>query len=148
MRPVQDDGILAFRPSWAPSTPIDVKAEPPSASITFTADEFEAIEDVYRQLRPMEESRPKTWLAYVDELKGSENDLGLREGEVLFTIFDDDQVIRARASLTTEQYQVAYKFHNPARPLAVKGQLHRGPRMSRLTQITELSPALSSDVNG
>ena len=148
MRPAQDDGILEFRPSWASSTPVISEKEPPPASVTFSGDEFEAIEDVYRQLRPMEESRPKAWIAFVDELKGAESGSGLREGEVVFTIFDDDELVRAKASLTREQYQIAYESHNPVRPLFVLGQLHRGPRVSRLTQITELRPTLSTEVGG
>jgi len=148
MRPLHDDGILEFRPSWASSTPISPNEEPSPASITFRGDEFEAIEDVYRQLRPMEESKPKAWMAFVDELKGSESDSGMREGEVVFTIFDDDELVRAKASLTREQYQIAYGLHNPVRPLFVIGQLHRGPRVSRLTQVTELRPALPTEVAG
>jgi hypothetical protein len=148
MRPAQDDGILEFRPSWASSTPVSGNEVASPASITFSSDKFEAIEDIYRQLRPMEESKPKAWIAFGDELKGSESDSGMREGDVVFTIFDDDEIVRARASLTREQYQIAYELHNPARPLFVIGQLYRGPRVSRLTQITELRPAPLTDVNG
>ncbi|MBI3463826.1 MAG: hypothetical protein HY000_12335 [Planctomycetes bacterium] len=126
MRPTQDDGILEFRPSWASSTPISPEESPP-ASITFSGDEFEAIEEVYRQLRPMEGSKPKAWIAFVDELKGSETDSGMREGEVIFTIVDDDELVRAKANLTAEQYQLAYELHNPVRPLFVTGQLSPWP---------------------
>jgi hypothetical protein len=147
MRPVQDDGILEFRPTWASSTPVDLTEGPHPPSVTFSGDEFEAIEDVYRQLRPMEELKPKAWIGFVDELKGSEDKTGLREGEVVFTVIDDDELIRAKASLTSEQYQVAYELHNPVRPLFVIGELYRGPRVSRLTNITELRPALPTDVH-
>jgi hypothetical protein len=148
MRPLQDDGVLEFRPSWAPSTPIGAEPELLADSITFSGDEFEAIEDVYRQLRPSEESRPKAWIGFVDELKGTETDGGAREGEVVFTIFDDDELVRAKATLTRQQYQMAYEFHNPARPLFIIGQLHRGPRVSRLTQIIQLRPTLPTEVGG
>jgi len=148
MRPTQDDGILEFRASWAASTPISADEPHPPSSITFSSDEFAAIEEIYRQLRPTEESKPRTWIAVVDELKGTESDAGMREGEVVFTIFDDDELIRARATLTREHYQIAYELHNPVRPLFVTGQLHRGPRVSRLTQISELRPAAPTDVGG
>lgn len=146
MRPVQDGGVLEFRPSWAASTPISAEDQLASIPISFSADKFEAVEEVYRQLRPMEESKPRPWIAFVDELKGSEGGSGMREGEVVFTIVGDDELVRAKASLTKDQYQVAYELHNPARPLFVIGQLHRGPRVARLTHISEVRPALPTDV--
>ncbi|MFN0055941.1 MAG: hypothetical protein ACKV0T_27670 [Planctomycetales bacterium] len=146
MRPTQDDGILEFIPSWAASEPIDLDPRVAGRSIIFSSDEFEPIEDIYRQLRPTEESQTKPWIAFVEELRGTEGDAGAREGEVVFTIFDDDQLVRARATLSKEQYQTAYEAHNPTRPLVVRGQLHRGPRVSRLTQITELRAATTTDV--
>jgi hypothetical protein len=146
MRPQQDDGLLEFRPSWAASTPVDAADASPALSVTFSGNEFDAIEDVYRQLRPSEESHPKQWIGFVDELKGSEDKSGLREGEVVFTIIDDEQLVRAKASLSSEQYQTAHQLHNPVKPLVVMGELHRGPRVSRLINITELRPALPTDV--
>lgn len=103
-----------------------------------SGDEFAAIEDVYRQLRPYEGPQARPWIAYVDELRGTEADDGTREGEVILTLFDDDELVRARASLSREQYRVAYEAHNPTRPLVVTGQLHRGPRVSRLLQVTSV----------
>ncbi len=146
MRPAQDDGILEFRPSWASSTPMSLNEPPIPEAIAFSCDKFDAIEDVYRRLRPSEGSVPKQWIAFVDELKGSESDSGIREGEVVFTIVDDDEMVRAKASLTVDQYQIAYEAHNPIRPLIVFGQLHRGPRVSRFSHITELRPAVPADV--
>ena len=146
MRPVQDDGILEFIPSWAASEPIELDPRVAARSIIFSSDEFEPIEDIYRQLRPTEESQTKPWIAFVEELRGTEGDAGAREGEVVFTIFDDDQLVRARATLSKEQYQTAYEAHNPTRPLVVRGHLNRGPRVSRLTQITELRAATTTEV--
>jgi hypothetical protein len=148
MRPVQDDGVLEFRPSWASSTPLSPEDSLTPSTITFGGDEFVAVEEVYRQLRPIEESNPRPWIAFVAELKGSESDSGMREGEVVFAILDDDELVRAKASLSKALYQVAYEFHNPARPLLVVGQLHRGPRVSRLTHISELRPAMPTEVHG
>lgn len=137
MRPAQDDGILEFIPSWASSTPMEAEQGPLPGAVTFSSDEFVAVEDVYRQLRPYEGPQAKPWIAYVDELRGTEAADGTREGEVIFTLFDEDELVRAKASLSKEQYQVAYEAHNPTRPLAVAGQLHRGPRVSRL-QVTKV----------
>ncbi|MDZ4783834.1 MAG: hypothetical protein SGJ19_26600 [Planctomycetia bacterium] len=139
MRPKEEDGILEFLPSWAPSTPMGSAADLPS-QIVFSYDEFEAVEEVYRQLRPTEASESKMWIAYVDELKGTEIADGVREGEVVFTVFDGDEVIRARARLTREQYQTACLAHNPIKPLFVVGRLNRGARVSRLLDVTKVEP--------
>lgn len=146
MRPAQDGGILEFIPSWAPSEPLEPAEGVATRSIIFSIDEFEPIEDIYRQLRPVEAPQAKPWVAFIDELKGSEVDDAEREGEVVFTIFDEDELVRAKATLTKEQYRIAYEAHNPSRPLVVRGFLARGPRVSRLTQISELRFAVSQDV--
>lgn len=146
MRPAQDGGVLEFMASWAASEPVEFDSAVFGRSIIFSSDEFESIEDVYRQLRPHEESMARLWIAFVDELKGTEDDAGSREGEVVLTIFNDDQLIRAKATLNKDQYKIAYDAHNPSRPLVVCGHLNRGPRVSRLTQITELRPATPIDV--
>ncbi|MFO1044174.1 MAG: hypothetical protein U0941_20510 [Planctomycetaceae bacterium] len=146
MRPAEADGILEFIPSWAASEPIEPGPHALRRSIIFSNDEFERIEDIYRQLQPAEESLTRLWIAFVDELRGTEGDAGAREGEVVLTIFDDDQLVRARATLSKEQYQTAYEAHNPTRPLMVRGHLNRGPRVSRLTQIAELRLAPTVEV--
>jgi hypothetical protein len=147
MRPHEEESLLEFTPSWASSEPLSSDEPAPPSSVIFSENEFDPIEDIYRQLRPVEDPRLKPWIAFVDELKGTESDAGAREGEVVLTLFDDDQLVRAKASLTKEQYQIAYESHNPVRPLVVYGQLSRGPRVSRLTKITELRPALPTEVS-
>lgn len=146
MRPADETGALEFIPSWASSEPMaDDRLSRP---VMFSADEFSSIEDVYRQLRPVEGPTAKPWIAFVDELKGTEGEAGTREGDVVFTLFDDDELVRAKANLNAAEYQIAYGAHSPTRPLVVFGQLSRGPRVSRLTNITEIRPALPRDIHG
>jgi len=146
MRPGDEGGSLEFIPSWASSEPL--ADDRLTRAVMFSADEFTSIEEVYRQLRPVEGLSDKPWIAFVDELKGTEGGTGTREGDVVFTLFDDDELVRAKASLNAAQYQLAYEAHNPTRPLVVRGQLSRGPRVSRLSNITEVRPALAEDING
>ena len=82
MRPTQDNAFLEFRPSWASSTPMNPEEKSAAVSITFSGDEFQAIEDIYRQLRPWEGSKPRRWIAFVDELKGSESDSAHAKGRL------------------------------------------------------------------
>jgi hypothetical protein len=146
MRPADEDGVLEFIPSWASSTPMDNPAllQP----VSFSGDEFESIEDVYRQLRPVQGPTAKPWIATIDKLLGTEDEGGMRQGEVAFTLFDvdDGEVLRAKASLTVEQYDVAYRAHNPSMPLVVVGELSRGPRVSRLSNVTSIRLAQLDDI--
>jgi hypothetical protein len=137
MRPLQEDGVLEVIPSWASSTPID-PMDAGFHTVRFTSDEFESVEDIYRQLRPYEEATATSWVACVEELLGTDSGEGVREGEVVLSLFDEDQVIRARATLKAEDYKIAYEAHNPTRPLVVVGQLHRGPRVSRLSSVSKV----------
>lgn len=146
MRPADETGTLEFMPSWASSAPM--VDDSLSRSVVLSADKFTSIEDVYRQLRPIEGTTAKPWIAFVDELKGTEGEEGTREGDVVFTLFDDDELVRAKASLRAAEYQIAYEAHSPTRPLFVYGQLSRGARVSRLTNITEIRPALPEDISG
>jgi hypothetical protein len=138
MRPPREDGILEFLPSWAPSTPARATGMP--GIVRFSADEFPAIEDIYRQIRTREEPLSNTWVALVEELKGTESEEGVREGEVVFTLIGGGETIRARANLTVEQYRIAYEAHNPSVALELKGVLHRGPRLSRINPLEKLTP--------
>jgi len=145
MRPVDEDGALEVIPSWASSTPMaDATQYEP---VKFSGDEFTSIEEVYRQLRPVEGLTAKPWIATIDKLLGTGDEGGLREGEVVFTLFDDGEVLRAKASLTAEQYEVAYRAHNPSRQLVVVGELSRGPRVSRLSNITSIRPAEFANIS-
>lgn len=136
MRPAEERGALEFSASWASSEPVVDTAM--SKPVMFSGDEFVSIEDVYRQLRPTEVPTVKHWIAFVEELRGSEGEAGTREGEVVFTLFDGDELVRSRAILSAEQYQIAYEAHNPTRPLLVSGQLSRGSRVARLSNISEI----------
>jgi hypothetical protein len=148
MRPTHEHASLVFAPSWAPSTPADQGVAALGPQITFSADEFDYVEDVYRQLRPTEGPQAKPWLAFVEELRGVDGPDGRREGEVVFYLFDEGESIKARARLDADQYQTAYEAHNPTLPLFVRGVLHRGPRVSRLTEVADIRAAKAEDIHG
>ena len=138
MRPVDDQGLLEFSTSWAPSAPI--QNEYLRTSVALTADDFEAIADIYRQLRSDLPTVRQTFVAYVDELKGEETEDGRREGEVILTLYAEDELVRARATLGSADYQTAYAAHNPTAPLAIRGTLLRGPRTARLSDVEFIRP--------
>jgi hypothetical protein len=145
MRPSDETGSLEFVPSWASSVPID--SHVPCLPISFGADEFDSIEDVYRQLLPSAQPTAKPWVATIDKLLGTEDIHGTREGDVMFTLFDDGETVRARASLTAEQYLIAHKAHNPSRLLVVEGELLRRPKVSRLAKISSIRLAQLGDID-
>ena len=138
MRPAEDGLLLSISPHWAPklAAPADFARH---RSVRFTQDEFEAVEEIYRQLKPDIEPEPELYLAWVDELKGTENEEGRREGDVIVRFFNGERMVKARAHLNVDQYAEALRSHNPARPVWIGGRLHYKPRVSRLEDVDKVS---------
>ena len=138
MRPSEDDLLLSVSPQWSSKIPAsaDLVRRP---SVRFTQDEFDAVGEIYRQLRPDVNPEPELYYAWVDELKGNENDEGHREGDVIIRFFDGERTVKARAQLNADQYAEAVRAHTPSRPIWIRGRLHYKPRVSRLEQVDQVS---------
>lgn len=95
---------------------------------------FRAIEQVGTELRvPLEQSKPQVYGGYVDELKGEQNSAGVMEGEVILTILtEDEQQIRARVILNSDDYAKAGQAHLASKIVLVKGELHRRARLHEI----------------
>ena len=138
MRPSEEGLLLAISPRWASVRPGPQDLVQRSV-VRFTQDEFESLAEVYRQLRPDVDPEPELYLAWVDELKGTENDEGHREGFVIVRFYDGERFVKARAELSVDQYAEAVRSHNPARPVWIRGRLHYKPRVSQLEQVEQVS---------
>lgn len=138
LRPPANDGVLETSVSWAPSLPApdaDVATNQPSAQ--FLSDEFDAIEDIYLQLRPPTEPEQSVFPALVDQLSGYLNDQNEREGEVTLSIFSNEAgMVTARATLTAAQYRIADEAHMRGQLVLTRGLLQHGIRVARLRDIT------------
>jgi hypothetical protein len=136
MRPEHDDAALFFSASWAAAIPNGTDSVGPTA-ISFQADDFAEIENLYDQLKP--ETRPATeyFVGQVDQLKGGLSEENARQGEVVLSLFDTvtEEVLKTRANLDVEQYKLADELHMSGEMLVVHGRIQRGRRVSRLSEI-------------
>lgn len=101
-------------------------------------DYFPRIEEVRRELRSKEQHLEDVFPATVERLDGEMGDDGKRSGEVILRLLtpDGDELVRARANLTTDQYELADKAHMTDRAFVkVAGKLHPGRQPRQLSNI-------------
>lgn len=136
MRPEGTNSMLEVGISWAPSKPLE-DGEHIDSRVHFEIDDFDLIEHVYLQLRPQSDPEHDVFVATVDELRGIMNDEGVREGDVTLSLYsrESDEIVSARAELRAEWYTKAHEAHMHGSYVIVKGVLHRGSRVSRLSEV-------------
>jgi hypothetical protein len=117
------------------STDISVKK-----SIKIQKDYFTRIDEVRRELRNFEQKHNKeeVFIGTVEQLAGDIDNEGKRSGEVILNLYQgDDEIIKAKTSLNSEQYIKADKAHMTSGAyIRVKGKLHLGNQPRNLTNVT------------
>ena len=96
------------------------------------------LEAVAKQLRSQAEPKPDTFVALADELRGEVGEDGRRQGEVVLSVFLEDEAVTAKAMLSADQYAIAYRAHDHSKYnyVGVAGVLHRGRRLSTLADVS------------
>jgi hypothetical protein len=112
------------------------------ANIKVQKEYFTRIDEVRRELRNIETQREDVFMATVERLDGDlDNMTGVRYGEVLLNLLQEDEIIRARTHLNPKQYSIADKAHMTAGAyVRIKGKLHPGnqPRLISEVSLFEL----------
>ena len=120
--------------SWAITVPVQ---SPVRKVIKIQRDYFSRIDEVHRELRNTEEPQEETFVASVEGLEGEIGSDNRRRGEVTLKLYQEDEIIRAKASLDADDYEKADDAHmNPGRYVVLKGRLHPGKQPRRLTDIS------------
>lgn len=118
--------------AWSP-----LLAPPPEAprrAIRIVPDYFPVIEDIGKALRPDKKPKRDTYVATVDKLEGTFNNLGQREGRVLLTLLTAiegtiDAPTQVRVVLDAPKYDEALEIHKTTRVMArVEGTIKNGQR--------------------
>lgn len=86
---------------------------------------YGAFEGLARALRPSGAPAVDVHVGRVVELKGDVNVEGRLEGEVVLRLDADDELIRARCSLSPDDYRRALDAHGRQRPVSLRGKLTR-----------------------
>ncbi|NCQ29061.1 MAG: hypothetical protein GW802_16780 [Armatimonadetes bacterium] len=127
--------------SWAATTPVlqEIAGAP---SIRIQEDYFPRIDEVHRALRPGEEENEDTFVGTVERLDGEMQPDGRRAGEVVLALLlPDAETVRARTSLSADQYADADKAHMTDNAyVKVKGRLHPGRQPRSLTDVATFEP--------
>ncbi|PIZ49252.1 MAG: hypothetical protein COY42_04415, partial [Armatimonadetes bacterium CG_4_10_14_0_8_um_filter_66_14] len=111
-------------------------------SIRIQEDYFPRIDEVHRALRPGEEENEDTFVGTVERLDGEMQPDGRRAGEVVLALLlPDAETVRARTSLSADQYADADKAHMTDNAyVKVKGRLHPGRQPRSLTDVATFEP--------
>lgn len=123
--------------TWAAAIPKPAN-EGRISTIRIQHDYFPRIEEVRRELRSKEQHFEDVFPATVERLDGEMGDDGKRSGEVILRLLtpDGDELVRARANLTADQYDLADKAHmNDGAFVKVAGKLHPGRQPRQLNDI-------------
>lgn len=122
---------------WAAAIPRP-KDEPRMSVVRIQHDYFPRIEEVRRELRAKEQHVEDVFPATVERLDGEMGPDGRRAGEVILSLLTSDgELVRARAILTADQYEQAYKAHmTEGAFVKVAGKLHPGRQPRQLSDIT------------
>lgn len=118
-------------------------ALPPNLSIAreikIQKDYFSRIDDVRRELRNTEQQKKKedVFMATVEQLAGDFGDDGLRSGNVILNLYQEEEIIKAKTTLNSDHYNEAYKAHMTSGAyIKIKGKLHPGNQPRNLTDVT------------
>ena len=101
-------------------------------------DYFSRIDDVRRELRNTEQSKKKedVFMATVEHLAGEIDDDGLRSGEIILNLYQEDEIIKAKTTLNSGQYKEADRAHMTSGAyIKIKGKLHPGNQPRYLTDV-------------
>lgn len=123
--------------NWAGILPLPAKMQV-NRSIKVQRDYFSRIDDVRKELRNAEQQNRQEdiFMASVEHLAGELGPDGRRAGDVILNLYQEDEIIKARVSLTAEQYIQADKAHmTPGAYIKIKGKLNPGNQPRNLSDV-------------
>lgn len=134
LRGESETGEIELSITWASSTLLPLPEVP--SRIRIPIEYYPEIEKVHRILRPLpSENKDQYIIGTVETLNGDVGEDGKRCGEVVLSLLlpDEDELIKARTSLNSSEYEKAVEAHERGRSyVKLKGHLIRGIRISRI----------------
>lgn len=134
LRGESETGEIELSITWASSTLLPLPEVP--SRIRIPIEYYPEIEKVHRILRPLpSENKNQYIIGTVETLNGDVGEDGKRYGEVVLSLLlpDEDELIKARTSLNSSEYEKAVEAHERGRSyVKLKGHLIRGIRISRI----------------
>jgi hypothetical protein len=116
----------------------DVPAYAKVGRIRFHREYFSRIEEVRRELRPLELDAVDTFIGTVERLEGTMDQDGRRTGDVILALLlpKEGETVRARISLSAQDYEQAISAHRTSGTyVCVVGRLRPGRQTRQLTDV-------------
>ncbi|MEA2163449.1 MAG: hypothetical protein QOK37_1576 [Thermoanaerobaculia bacterium] len=132
MEPVQD-GQLTVASSWAR---VLIPPADTAAYVVIPKEYFGPIAEIATALRPSKEPKDAPFVGKVITLAGQEHD-GELSGPVTLYILTDDEPVRARVSLSHDDYMKAYDAHGRMTAVSITGKLKRASRSAEIIDYTD-----------
>lgn len=130
----RDSGAIEIAVKWASYLQLPTPDVP--KIIRIPVEYYPEIEHAHQILRPQkDECLDKRMIGTVETLNGDVGDDGKRSGEVTLALLlpDEDEIIRARTMLSSDDYEKAVTAHEQGIGyVQLSGRLRRGVRISRI----------------
>lgn len=136
LRPPDDRPKLNIGASWSRSFPKREDFELPS-TVLLNRESFAAAEYLAPKLRAMPDPKPDRFVGFVDVLRGLPGPDHRPFGEVVLSILQGDEFIKARIDLDENDYDAAVRAHLKNAPVYFTGVLLRLPRFSRIDDVED-----------
>jgi hypothetical protein len=136
LKPDGDDAFVSISATWSSELPPHEKDIP--AQVQLRRDIFPLIETVAARLRPEVKPARQRFVGFVETLNGRPNNDNQQEGQVfLRIILPEDDLVRARAELTAEEYALADRAHMRNLPFTLEGVLRQVGRTFRIDEVAD-----------
>ena len=133
LRNILDENDVEFATSWALRLPQLDTSIPNSVSLS--TDLVQKIERLEARLRPVPLSKNQVIFGTVENLDGQMGEDNKRFGDVTVKFIHEDEILYARVSLDSNQYELADKAHMSGKTITVTGLLKRGFRNNRIENV-------------
>jgi hypothetical protein len=136
MQPQDENSELDVKVSWATTLPPQV---PIPSRVRIKQEYFSYIEDVSKKLLPAEAPAAAPFVGYIVKLGGDPGEDGRMQGEAELSVIYEDQMLIVRVILSPDHWLAAHAALGTHGIVRIKGILHRGTRVHRITNITEFA---------
>jgi hypothetical protein len=141
MQSIRERSTLTIDVTWASNSHVKLPENIPS-KVMFKAEYFNKIETIHQSLRPTKENQERqSFIGTVETLNGNIGEDGKRSGEVVLALFlPDEEIVKARAELSVEDYRKAITAHDKGLGyITFRGTLHRGIRIGKIDNVIDFN---------
>jgi len=134
MAPVSERSNLTFSTVWGNAgipAPNGVSARP----VSFRGETFRLAQSLVSRLRALPRPELSWFVGFVDVLSGVPTEDHRRAGEVLVTLLQEDETLKARLNLSADDYAKADRAHMTNSPVLFEGILSRSARGGQVEQV-------------